>query len=194
MVEFKIVAIDEDNNRKQVTVIIDAKKIAKDKEVLKQTRKLTKEKTIEVKNDGVVKLNSIDKDGSIDKTTTNTINNTQSFEDIIQTIEPDEFLKLESNLEDNDYVTDLPVSIHFLVQYDLKTNFENLTIVLKDGKELPSWIKFDKDSGKIISNPPKDVNSVDLKIIIQDPDGETIVKDLKIDFSKENTSTSNPSG
>ena len=59
-----------------------------------------------------------------------------------------------------------------------------------DGKELLSWIKFDKDSGKIISNPPKDVNSVDLKIIIQDPDGETIVKDLKIDFSKENTSTS----
>jgi VCBS repeat-containing protein len=190
MVEFKIVAIDEDNNRKQVTVIIDAKKIAKDKEVLKQTRKLTKEKTIEVKNDGVVKLNSIDKDGSIDKTTTNAINDSQSFEDIIQTIEPDEFLKLESNLENNDYVADLPASIHFLIKNDLKTNFENLTIVLKDGKELPSWIKFDKESGKIISNPPKDVNSVDLKIIIKDPAGETIVKDLKINYSKENKSTS----
>ena len=46
MVEFKIVAIDEDNNRKQVTVIIDAKKIAKDKETLKQTRKLTKKKQL----------------------------------------------------------------------------------------------------------------------------------------------------
>ena len=190
MVEFKIVAIDEDNNRKQVTVIIDAKKIAKDKETLKQTRKLTKEKTIEVKNDGGVKLNSIDKDGSIDKTITNTINDPQSFEDIVETIEPDEFLKLESNLENNDYVVDLPSSIHSLIKNDLKIDFKNLIIVLKDGKELPSWIKFDKESGKIISNPPKDINSVDLKIIIKDPTGETIVKDLKINYSKENKSTS----
>jgi hypothetical protein len=188
MVEFKIIAIDVDNNRKQVTVIIDAKKLAKDKDVLKQTRKLLKEKTIEVKNDGTVKLNSIDKDGSIDKTITNTINDSQSIEDIIKTIEPDEFLNLQSELSDNEQVVDLSVSLDFLIQNEFKTSFENLKIVLKNGQELPNWIKFDPNSGKIISNPPKDVSSVDLKIIVEDPNGEIIVKDLTINFSKENLS------
>ena len=188
MVEFKIIAIDVDNNIKQVTVIIDAKKLAKDKDVLKQTRKLLKEKTIEVKNDGTVKLNSIDKDGSIDKTITNTINDSQSIEDIIKTIEPDEFLNLQSELSDNEQVVDLSVSLDFLIQNEFKTSFEDIKIVLKDGQELPNWIKFDPNSGKIISNPPKDVSSVDLKIIVEDPNGEIIVKDLTINFSKENLS------
>jgi hypothetical protein len=188
MVEFKVIAIDVDNNRKQVTVIIDAKKLAKDKDVLKQTRKLLKEKTIEVKNDGTVKLNSIDKDGSIDKTITNTINDSQSIEDIIKTIEPDEFLNLQSELSDNEQVVDLSVSLDFLIQNEFKTSFEDIKIVLKDGQELPNWIKFDPNSGKIISNPPKDVSSIDLKIIVEDPNGEIIVKDLTINFSKENLS------
>ena len=66
---------------------------------------------------------------------------------------------------------------------------DTLKIVLKDGQELPNWIKFDPNSAKIISNPPKDVSSIDLKIIVEDPNGETIVKDLTINFSKENSST-----
>ena len=38
--EFKIIAVDADNNKKQVTVVIDSKKIDEDKEILKQARKI----------------------------------------------------------------------------------------------------------------------------------------------------------
>ena len=190
LLEFKIISIDADNNKKQVTVEIDPKKIANDKEIIKQNKKLAKAKKIEVSNDGVVKLNSIDKDGSVNKTVTDTLNDgSKSLKDIIRTIKPNEFLKLESNLRGNEHVVDLPVSLHFLLQYELKTSFENLKIVLKDGQELPNWIKFDPNSAKIISNPPKDVSSIDLKIIVEDPNGEITVKDLTINFSKENSST-----
>ena len=78
--------MDYDKNKLEWCILDDGVEPLFTDETLKQTRKLTKEKTIEVKNDGGVKLNSIDKDGSIDKTITNTINDPQSFEDIIETI------------------------------------------------------------------------------------------------------------
>ena len=67
LVEFKIIAVDVDNNKKQVTVVIDPDKIAKDKEILKESRKTAKAK-IMVNKDGSIKLKSINKDGSINKT------------------------------------------------------------------------------------------------------------------------------
>ena len=44
LVEFKIIAVDVDNNKKQVTVVIDPEKIGKDKEILKEARKTAKAK------------------------------------------------------------------------------------------------------------------------------------------------------
>ena len=60
LVEFKIIAVDADNNKKQVTVVIDPEKIAKDKEILKESRKTAKAK-IMVNKDGSIKLKSINK-------------------------------------------------------------------------------------------------------------------------------------
>ena len=73
LVEFKIIAVDTDNNKKQVTVVIDPEKIAKDKEILKEVRKTAKAK-IMINKDGSIKLKSINKDGSVNKTTTDVIN------------------------------------------------------------------------------------------------------------------------
>ncbi len=179
IVEFKIIAVDVDNNRKEVTVVIDPEKIAKDKEIIKEARKISIPKKIEVQNNGSVKLNSVNEDGTINKTTTSSINNIESFEDLINTTKPDEFLKLESKLKGNAFVVELP--------NEIKNNFENFKIVLKDGKKLPEWIKFNLDNGEIIANPPKNIETIDLKIIVEDSNGKITVKDLKVDFSTKNT-------
>ncbi len=180
LVEFKIIAVDTDNNKKQVTVVIDPEKIAKDKEILKEVRKTAKAK-IMINKDGSIKLKSINKDGSVNKTTTDAINENKNFEDVVKKIKPNEFLKLEPNLRNNDFVVELPDEI--------KTNFKSLRVVLKDGKEIPNWIKLNPISGEIIANPPENVEKVELKVIIENENGEVTVKDIEINFSDVNPET-----
>ena len=54
---------------------------------------------------------------------------------------------------------------------------------MKDGKAIPNWIKFNSVSGEIIANPPENVEKVELKIVIENENGEITVKDIEIDFS-----------
>jgi len=177
MVEFKIIAVDEDNNKKQVTVIIDSKKIAEDKEILKQARKLERENKLEVKNDGSIKFNSFNESGQIDKTKTDSINNIDSFEDFVKITEPDEFLNFETQIKDDNFEFELPWK-------------DKIKFVSKDGKEIPDWIKYDPKSGKVIASPPENVKSIDLKVILEDPNGDISVKDIKLNFANENTKES----
>ena len=180
LVEFKIIAVDVDNNKKQVTVVIDPEKIAKDKEILKESRKIAKGK-ITVNKDGSIKLKSVNKDGSVNKTTTDAINENKDFEDVVKKIKPNEFLKLKPNLRNNDFVVEL--------SDEIKTNFKSLKVVLKDGKEIPNWIKLNPISGEIIANPPENVEKVELKVIIENENGEVTVKDIEINFSDVNPKT-----
>ena len=69
---------------------------------------------------------------------------------------------------------------------EIKVNFENIKVVLKDGKEIPNWIKFNSISGEIIANPPENVEKVELKVIIENENGEVTVKDIEINFSDAN--------
>ena len=172
MVEFKIVAVDAENNKKQVTVVIDAKKIAQDKEILKQSRKIERAKKLEVKNDGSVKLNSVNEAGKINKTKTEVLNEIDSVEELVKTIEPDEFLNFEAKVENENFEVELP--------------WQNFKVVLNNGQELPEWIKYDPKTGKVTATPPENVKSVDLKVIVENPNGELSVKDIKLDFVNEN--------
>jgi len=174
LVEFKIIAVDVDNNKKEVTVVIDPEKIAKDKEILKESRKIAKGK-ITVNKDGSIKLKSVNKDGSVNKTTTDAINENKDFEDVVKKIKPNEFLKLKPNLRNNDFVVEL--------SDEIKTNFKSLKVVLKDGKEIPNWIKLNPISGEIIANPPENMEKIELKVIIENENGELTVKDIEINFS-----------
>ena len=174
LVEFKIIAVDVDNNKKQVTVVIDPEKIAKDKEILKESRKIAKGK-ITVNKDGSIKLKSVNKDGSVNKITTDAINENKDFEDVVKKIKPNEFLKLKPNLRNNDFVVEL--------SDEIKTNFKSLKVVLKDGKEIPNWIKLNPISGEIIANPPENMEKIELKVIIENENGELTVKDIEINFS-----------
>ena len=120
MVEFKIIAIDAENNKKQVTVVLDAKKIAQDREVLKQSRKIERAKKLEVTNDGSVKLNSINEEGKIDKIKTEVINDIKDIDKLVKTIEPDEFLNLEAKFEKENGLSRPPSSYVLFMQEQRK--------------------------------------------------------------------------
>ena len=136
-VEFKIVAIDLDNNEKQVTVVIDPKKIANDKDILKKIRKANKTK-VDVKTDGTVQLQSTDETGAIDQTTSKVLNNNKFTE--FSNLEPTEKLDLKTKIIENKFILDIPT--------EFKESFKSFKILQKDGEEIPEWIKIDPATGQ----------------------------------------------
>ena len=178
LVEFKIVAIDLDNNEKQVTVVIDPKKIAQDKDILKQIRKGNKTK-VDVRTDGSVELQSTDQTGSIDRTTSNILNNNRFNE--FSKMEPTEKLNLETKILENKFILDIPE--------DFKQSFKAFKVLQRNGEEVPEWIKIDTVTGQIIAEPPKDIENIKLKIIAENENGEISVKEIELEFKKENENT-----
>ena len=59
-------------------------------------------------------------------------------------------------------------------------------MVLDNGQQLPEWIIYDPKTGKVTATPPENVQSIDLKVIVKNPNGELSVKDIKLDFVNEN--------
>ena len=178
LVEFKIVAIDLDNNEKQVTVVIDPKKIAQDKDILKQIRKGNKTK-VDVRTDGSVELQSTDQTGSIDRTTSNILNNNRFNE--FSKMEPTEKLNLETKILENKFILDIPG--------DFKQSFKAFEVLQRNGEEVPEWIKIDTVTGQIIAEPPKDIENIKLKIIAENENGEISVKEIELEIKKENENT-----
>ena len=182
LLEFKIIAIDTDNNEKQVTVIIDPKKISQDKDIMKQVN-IKNSSNITVSNDGLVELNTTNEDGLTIKTATDAVNQNKSSKDIVNSIEANEEFKIQS--ESNDFKNDFI----FKLENILEPNFEKIKLVLKNGSEIPSWISFNEVTGKITANPPAGIEAMDIKIIIEDSDGAVTVKDLEIDFMNNDNNT-----
>ena len=178
MLEFKIVAVDVDNNQKKVTVVIDPKKLMNDKDVFKKIKKASKTK-VNVDTSGTVKLQSTNEVGSIDKTTTNVLNNNKFTEFL--NIEPSEILNVETQIVEDKYYLDLPIV--------KAQNSEEFEIVQEDGQQLPEWIKIDPFTGQIIAEPPSDVDNIKLKIISEKDGGEIVVKEVELEFNKENNNT-----
>ena len=178
MLEFKIVAVDSDNNQKKVTVVIDPKKLMNDKDVFKKIKKANKTK-VNVDTSGTVQLQSTNELGSIDKTTTNVLNNNKFTEFL--NIEPSEILNVETQIVENKYYLDLPIV--------KAQNSEEFEIVQEDGQQLPEWIKIDPFTGQIIAEPPSDVDNIKLKIISEKDGGEIVVKEVELEFNKENNNT-----
>ena len=177
-VEFKIIALDSDNNQKKVTVVIDPKKLAQDKDVFKKIKKAKKTK-VNVDTSGTVQLQSTNEAGSIDKTTTDVLNNNKLTEFI--DIAPSEILNVETQVIDNKYYLELPIV--------KAQNSEEFEIVQEDGQKLPEWIKIDPFTGQIIAEPPSDVENIKLKIISENEGGEVVIKEVQLDFNNQNNNT-----
>ena len=105
-------------------------------------------------------------------------NNKSDILDILQSKRSDTLYNLKPKVIDTNLVINLPS--------ELSQNFERTKLVLKDGSEIPEWLSYDPNSGKIIAEPPEDISKLDLKLIIE-RDGEIIVKDLSIEFGADDT-------
>ena len=182
LLEFKIIAVDTDNNKKQVTVIIDPEKISQDKDIMKQVNRKNSS-NITVNNNGLVELNTTNEDGLTNKTATDAVNQNKSFKDIVNSIEANEEFKIQS--ESRDFNSDFI----FKLENILEPNFDKIKLVLENGSDIPNWILFDEATGEITANPPAGIEVMDIKIIIEDTDGVVTVKDLKIDFMKNDNNT-----
>ena len=182
LLEFKIIAVDTDNNKKQVTVIIDPEKISQDKDIMKQVNRKNSS-NITVNNNGLVELNTTNEDGLTNKTATDAVNQNKSFKDIVNSIEANEEFKIQS--ESRDFNSDFI----FKLENILEPNFDKIKLVLENGSDIPNWILFDEATGEITANPPAGIEALDFKIIIEDTDGVVTVKDLKIDFMKNDNNT-----
>ncbi|XOJ72920.1 VCBS domain-containing protein [Candidatus Pelagibacter sp. Uisw_114] len=129
LLEFKIIAVDTDNNKKQVTVIIDPEKISQDKDIMKQV-KIKNSSNITVNNNGLVELNTTNEDGLTIKTATDAVNQNKSFKDIVNSIEANEEFKIQS--ESRDFNSDFI----FKLENILEPNFDKIKLVLKNGSEI----------------------------------------------------------
>ncbi len=121
-------------------------------------------------------MQSTDDTGAIDQTTSNVLNNDKFRE--FSNLEPTEKLDLKTKIIENKFILDLPT--------DFKESFKSFKIFQKDGEEIPEWIKIDPTTGQIIAEPPKDVENIKLKIIVESEDGQISVKEIQLDFKKEN--------
>ena len=182
LLEFKIIAVDTDNNKKQVNVIIDPEKISQDKDIMKQVNRKNSS-NITVNNNGLVELNTTNEDGLTNKTETDAVNQNKSFKDIVNSIEANEEIKVQS--ESRDFNSDFI----FKLENILEPNLDKIKLVLENGSDIPNWILFDEATGEITANPPAGIEVMDIKIIIEDLDGVITVKDLKIDFMKNDNNT-----
>ena len=182
LLEFKIIAVDTDNNKKQINVIIDPEKISQDKDIMKQVNRKNSS-NITVNNNGLVELNTNNEDGLTNKTGTDAVNQNKSFKDIVNSIEANEKFKIQS--ESRDFNSDFI----FKLENILEPNLDKIKLVLENGSDIPNWILFDEATGEITANPPAGIEVMDIKIIIEDLDGVITVKDLKIDFMKNDNNT-----
>jgi hypothetical protein len=64
--------------------------------------------------------------------------------------------------------------------------FERTKLVLKDGSDIPEWLSYAPNSGKIFAEPPADISHLDLKLLLE-RDGDIIVTDFSFEFGDDDT-------
>ena len=189
-VEFVVVATDTNNDQREIKVKIDPQQLAKDKTLFKRAEKIAKKvpdqsTSIIVNESGQANLIQQDKvTKQIDKVATNILNSNSSdisindlnISDIISSIDSVEKLNQTQMMKSG--------KVEFTITKEFLGNFNDIKIVLSDGKDLPAWAKFDPETGTMIILPPDGQKELKLKMIINN-NGEITVKDLEIKIVKE---------
>jgi VCBS repeat-containing protein len=191
-VDFTIIAIDQQNNRKEIAVSIDPKEIKADKTIFKQAKK--QNASLSVDQSGNVNIVKTNENGDVNQTETKNLNgnekqnsnniinqnlsldNANDIKNILDTIKSDQVYQLQTINNGETLEIKIPET--------LLGNFEKTKLVLKDGSVIPDWIEFNPITGEINANPPEDVDKLEFKLIIE-RDGEIIVKDLAVDFGSD---------
>ena len=197
-VDFIIIATDQQNNKKEISVSIDPNEIKQDKNIFRKAKK--QNATLSVDQSGDVNIIQRNESGEVNKTETQTLNandnktsnndndtittnldfnNANIIKKIIETIKSDQVYQLQTINNGEVLETKVPET--------LIGNFEKTKLVLKDGSAIPDWVEFNPISGEINVNPPEDLDKLELKLIIE-RDGEVIVRDLEIEIDQDSIS------
>ena len=197
-VDFIIIATDQQNNKKEISVSIDPNEIKQDKNIFRKAKK--QNATLSVDQSGDVNIIQRNESGEVNKTETQTLNandnktsnndndtittnldfnNANIIKKIIETIKSDQVYQLQTINNGEVLETKVPET--------LIGNFEKTKLVLKDGSAIPDWVEFNPISGEINVNPPEDLDKLELKLIIE-RDGEVIVRDLEIEIDRDSIS------
>ena len=193
LVDFIIIATDNQNNKKEIAISIDPKEIKADKSIFKQAKK--QNASLSVDQSGNVNIVNTNESGEVNQTETKNLNtnkqqnsesnlktldlnfdNADVIRDIIETIKSDQVYQLQSINSGG--------ALGIKVPETLIGSFEKTKLVLKDGSALPDWVEFNPITGEINANPPEDVDKLEFKLIIE-RDGEIIVKDLVVDVDSD---------
>ena len=179
-VEIMIVAINKNNETREIAVEIDPEKVKQDRKIVKQAKRTNS--SITVNEDGTVNIVKQNENGLVERSFNKTLNfnNQTDINEIIETFKPETIFQLKPTNFQDGLLIDLP--------NELIGSFERSKLVQKDGSEVPSWLDYDSVTGQIIfEDPPEDIDQLELKLIIE-KDGEIIVRDLQVDLQVQNTS------
>ena len=181
-IDFIIVATDQNNEKREISIRIDPEEIKKENKINNQNNT-----SINVTDSGDINIIKKNNDGSIDKSSSKALNLNDKLDikTIIDTAESDFVYKLNSESNNDQFIVDIPEGLNNSI-------FNISKIALPDGGEAPTWVNYNALSGEITIDPPEGISSVNLKLIIDD--GSTIsVKDLEISFERENVEEDNNS-
>ncbi|MEK9925979.1 MAG: Ig-like domain-containing protein, partial [Alphaproteobacteria bacterium] len=181
-IDFIIIATDQNNEKREISIRIDPEEIKKENNINNQNNT-----SINVTDSGDVNLIKKNNDGSIDKSSSKAVNLNDKLDikTIIDTAESDFVYKLNSESNNDQFIVDIPEGLNNSI-------FNISKIALPDGGDAPTWVNYNALSGEITIDPPEGITSINLKLIIDD--GSTIsVKDLEISFERENVEEDNNS-
>ena len=176
-IDFIIIATDQNNEKREISVRIDPEEIKNVNNKINNQNNTS----INVSENGDVNLIKKTNDGSIDKQSSKilNLNNKLDIKTIIENTDSDFVYKLSSETNGDKFIVDIPEGLNDSV-------FNVSKIALPDGGDVPPWVNYNALSGEINIDPPEGISSINLKLIIDN--GNTIVvKDLEISFERDNT-------
>ena len=176
-IDFIIIATDQNNEKREISVRIDPEEIKNVNNKINNQNNTS----INVSESGDVNLIKKTNDGSIDKQSSKilTLNDKLDIKTIIENTDSDFVYKLSSETNGDKFIVDIPEGLNDSI-------FNVSKIALPDGGDVPAWVNYNALSGEINIDPPEGISSINLKLIIDN--GNTIVvKDLEISFERDNT-------
>ena len=176
-IDFIIIATDQNNEKREISVRIDPEEIKNVNNKINNQNNTS----INVSENGDVNLIKKTNDGSIDKQSSKilNLNNKLDIKTIIENTDSDFVYKLSSETNGDKFIVDIPEGLNDSI-------FNVSKIALPDGGDVPPWVNYNALSGEINIDPPEGISSINLKLIIDN--GNTIVvKDLEISFERDNT-------
>ncbi|MCG8567586.1 MAG: Ig-like domain-containing protein, partial [Desulfobacterales bacterium] len=75
-------------------------------------------------------------------------------------------------------------ALQMIIQTSSGQVANNISVSLPDGSPLPTWLEYDPTLGRISGRPPQGMESITIKIISTNEQGETVILEVEINFNE----------